>query len=222
MKLMTYASGAALAEGVAGALADDLRAALEHGPASLALPGGTTPAPVFDVLSGADLDWSRVTLLPGDERWVPSDHPRSNAALIRRHLLRGRAAAARLIDLYIGDADAADAEAALALTLAPHLPLSVLLLGMGADLHTASLFPQAPHLALALSDDAPPVMAMQGGDPPEARISLTLPVLRQAGARHLLIQGAAKRVALEGAQGRDPMQAPIAALLDDIIVHWAE
>ena len=53
-------------------------------------------------------------------------------------------------------------------------------------------------------------------------LPLTLPVLRQAGARHLLIQGAAKRVALEGAQGRDPMQAPIAALLDDIIVHWAE
>ena len=116
----------------------------------------------------------------------------------------------------------AAAAEALSAELAPLLPLDVALLGMGADMHTASLFPGAPRLDLALADDAPVVMAMEVPGQPETRLSLTAPVLRKAFALHLLLTGAQKRAALEHAEGADPLDAPVGALLDQAIVHWAE
>jgi len=221
MKLQAYPSRADLVEGLATILANDLRAALADGPASIALPGGSTPAPVFEALSGAALDWSRVTVMPGDERWVPADHPRSNAGLIRHHLLRGPAAKATLLEFYTGDRTPEAAEHKLVRMVRPHLPLSVLLLGMGEDGHVASLFPHSPRLALALSEEAEAVMGMQSPEG-EARMSLTLPALRGARRKHLLMTGADKRRVLEGAAGRDPMDMPVAAILDGMTVHWAE
>lgn len=191
---------------VAAALADALRTALAQGPASLALPGGTTPAPVMEALSRAYLDWARVTVLPGDERMVPVDHPRSNLGLIRRHLLQGPAAAGQTLALSGG------------MDLAPHLPLAASLAGMGEDGHTASLFPGADGLAEALSPDAPPVMAMRASDG-EARLSLTARALNGAGLSLIYITGAAKRAVIEAAT--DPMQTPVAAILPRAVVHWA-
>ena len=90
-----------LADQIASQLAQQLRTG---DVASLCVPGGTSPTLVFETLSGADIDWSRVTVFPGDERWVDGDHKRSNGRLLRRHLLRDRAAVAKYIDLYTGDA----------------------------------------------------------------------------------------------------------------------
>lgn len=214
-ELMTVA----LADGIAGELADFLR---REGRASLAVPGGTTPGPVFDVLSGVDLDWPQVAVLPTDERWVPPEHPRSNAGMIRARLLRGRAAGATLVPLWLPGSEPEEAAAALSEAVAPHLPLSVALVGMGEDMHVASLFPGGDRLEQALAPDAPPVLPMRAPGAGEARMTLTAPVLAGAMRLHLAVTGAAKRAALERARALPPAEAPVRALLDVATVHWAE
>ena len=207
-----------LANRLAGQLSQHLRVSDS---ASLCVPGGTTPAPVFEMLSASELDWSRVTVFLNDERWVDGASTRSNSRLLHRHLLRDKAQAARYLDLYTGDATPEEAVPALTAAVAPHLPVTVLLLGMGADMHTASLFPSASETVLALAPDAPPVMAIRSVKD-EPRITLTASALRGALNTHLLITGADKREALERAQKLDPTEAPIRAFLGDITVHWAE
>ncbi|ESW61707.1 MAG: 6-phosphogluconolactonase, partial [Rhodobacter sp. CACIA14H1] len=133
-----------LANVIAGQLADFVR---REGRASLCVPGGTTPGPIFDTLSGVDIDWPKVAVFLNDERWVGEESPRSNTRLLRERLLRGKAAAAQLVPLYAEAAAPEEKLEELAEGLRPHLPVSVLLLGMGADMHTASLFPGADRLA---------------------------------------------------------------------------
>ncbi len=208
-----------LADILAGELADVLR---REGRATFSVPGGTTPGPVFDTLAGVELDWARVTLVLNDERWVPEDSPRSNTGLLRRRLLTGPAAAARLIPLYALADRPEDVLDRMSADLAPHLPLSVLLLGMGTDMHTASLFPGADRLAEALAPDAPPLMALRADAAGEPRITLTAPVLRGAIRTHVLVTGPEKRAALERAQHLSPAEAPIRLVLDHATIHWAE
>ncbi len=106
--------------------------------------------------------------------------------------------------------------------LRPHLPISVLLLGMGADMHTASLFPGADRLDEALSPQAPLLLPMRAEAAGEPRVTLTLPVLRGAYQIHILITGAEKRAALDRAPHLTPHEAPVRAVLDLATVHWAE
>ena len=223
LKIKEYADRDMLAIGVADTLASELESCLfNHDFASFAVPGGTTPGPIFDALCGVDLDWSRVHVLPTDERWVPEDHERSNARLIRERLLSDRAANARYISLYREGSEPEEALEAIAETLTPKLPLSLLVLGMGGDMHTASLFPKAPGLEAALGRKAGPVAVMRPETQPETRISLTAPVLDGAMSKHLVITGTDKREALEKARGLAPEEAPIGAVLSEITVHWAE
>ena len=206
-----------LASKLAGQLSQHLRVSDS---ASLCVPGGTTPAPVFEMLSASELDWSRVTVMLNDERWVDGQNPRSNSRLLHQHLLRDKAQAAQYLDLYTGDATPDEAVPALTAAVAPLLPITVLLLGMGNDMHTASLFPSASETVLALAPDAAPVMAIHSVKD-EPRITLTASALRGAINTHLLITGADKRAALERAQKLDPTEAPIREFLGDITVHWA-
>ncbi|MEZ5755372.1 MAG: 6-phosphogluconolactonase [Paracoccaceae bacterium] len=208
-----------LANVIAGQLADFLR---REGRASLSVPGGTTPGPIFDTLSGVDLDWSKVAVFLNDERWVAEDSPRSNTRLLRERLLRGKAAAAQLVPLYAPATSPEEKLEALAEGLRPHLPISVLLLGMGADMHTASLFPGADRLAEALAPDAPLLLPMRAEAAGEPRITLTAPVLKGAMNIHILITGQEKRDALERALTLPPEEAPVRAILDNATVHWAE
>ncbi|WP_312526579.1 6-phosphogluconolactonase [Paracoccus sp. (in: a-proteobacteria)] len=206
-----------LANIIAGQLAQQLRVSEQ---ASLCVPGGTTPAPVLDILSGTELDWGRVTVFLNDERWVDGTHMRSNSRLLYRHLLRDRAEAAQYIDLYTGDESPDLAAPGLSARIAPHLPITVLLLGMGNDMHTASLFPGLSDTILGLSPEAPPVIAIRGASE-EPRISLSASALKSVIHSHLLITGNDKRNAFERAQKLDPIDAPIRAFLGDITVHWA-
>ena len=123
-----------LAMDLANQIAGELRAALSHQErAALAVPGGTSPGPVFDALCAADLDWARVDVMLTDERWVPESSERSNTRLLRERLLTNRASAARLLPLY-AEADTPEERlAGLADDIAPALPLAVVLLGMGAE-----------------------------------------------------------------------------------------
>ena len=208
-----------LAQRISSELGESLRT---NGRATLSVPGGTTPGPVFDTLSGVVLDWSQVCIVLNDERWVAEDNPRSNTRLLRERLLRDKAAQAKLIPLHVDMPTPEDALEGLIDGLVPHLPISVLLLGMGEDMHTASLFPGADNLEAALAADAPPLMAMRAEAAGEPRITLTAPVLRAALRVHVLITGAAKRAAIERAAKLSPREAPIACVLDQAQVHWAE
>ncbi len=223
MNLQTYPDRElmmlSVADKIAGQLGDFLR---RDGRATLSVPGGTTPGPIFDTLSGVDLDWANVAVILNDERWVPETSDRSNTRLVRQRLLRNRAAKANLVPLY-AEAEAPEAVLdALSDGILPHLPISVLLLGMGADMHTASLFPGADRLEEALSNSAPPLMALRAEAAGEPRITLTAPVLKAAFNIHILITGQDKRDALERAQSLPVNEAPVRAVLDNATVHWAE
>ena len=190
MNLIEYPDREMMMIDLANRLAGDLTMALtQHETASIAVPGGTTPGPIFDALCAADLDWARVRVMLSDERWVPETSDRSNTRLLRERLLVNRAAAATLVPLY-ADADTPEEKLGeLTAGLEPNLPLSVLLLGMGADMHTASIFPEADRLAEALDPHAPPLLAMRAPGAPEPRVTLTAPVLDAAIVKHIVITG---------------------------------
>lgn len=222
MDFIDYPSRAEWAAGAAEAVAADLEAALEtQDRVTLAVPGGTTPGPVFDLLAAMPLDWSRVTVLPTDERQVSEDSDRSNARLIRERLLTGPASSAGFQPLWGEDGET------IREAVATLLPIDILLLGMGADLHVASLFPGAEGLEAAFAVDAPPVVEIQAAAAGEPRASLSAEVLADARQAHLLIVGHDKRQALrglsQGGSGRTgALKAPVALVLDRARIHWSE
>lgn len=151
-------NAALLAKELADFVAQRLRTGVsERGRALLVLSGGSTPVPFFEALAQCDLDWSRVTITLADERWVPEEHADSNARLVKAYLLQGRAAQANWVPLFNDEVTPQGGQAAIEQTLAGLCwPADVVVLGMGGDGHTASLFPYAPELPAALAD-------MQGG-----------------------------------------------------------
>ncbi|WP_299827470.1 6-phosphogluconolactonase [uncultured Roseobacter sp.] len=207
---------------VAHAVTSDLRKCLlNHEFASFAVPGGTTPGPIFDAMSSVDLDWDRVHVMLTDERWVPEDHPRSNAGLVKARLMTGNAAAATFLSFYREGMTAQEAAPSVSDDFAAEMPISVLLLGMGADMHTASLFPGAPGVEAAMARNAPLVCAIAPEDQPEERITFSAQALDGAMNKHLVIFGDDKRAAFEKAQRLSPLEAPISAVITEGTVHWA-
>lgn len=222
MKFVEYPDREALYMGLADRLSSELGETLRlEGRASLCVPGGSTPGPVFDLLSASRLDWDKVTVFLNDERWVPESSERSNGRLLKNRLLVERAAAATVLPLYADTPEPEGAIPDLAAAIEAQLPISVLLLGMGADMHTASLFPGADRLAEALAPDAPVLVPMRAPGAEEARVTLSARVLSAALRIHVLITGEDKRAALDEARGLPPEVAPIRALLSDATVHWA-
>lgn len=214
-----------LAGELALAVAGALRAAIaERGRATLVVSGGRSPVEFFERLSAQPLDWSKVVVSLADERWVPVGHPDSNEGLVRRHLLQGAAAAARFIGLYHAEPTLvqAAAKADQALAELPQ-PIDVLVLGMGEDGHSASLFPGSPNLAAALDPACPArCLPMLAPGVPHQRLSLTLPLLAGARLRLLALQGQAKLATLgEALAGDDVQQMPIRAFLHlPLELYW--
>ena len=222
MQFIEYADAELMMMDLADTLASQLRQALSLGErASLAVPGGTTPGPIFDSLCAVDIDWARVDVMLTDERWVPESSERSNTRLLRQRLLTNRAAAAHLVPLYLAAATPEEKLAELQAGVAEALPLSVVLLGMGADMHTASIFPGADRLDDALNG-TDILVPMRAPGAPEPRITLSAAVLRAAINRHIVITGSEKREAFERAKSLSPAEAPVAAVLKGSTIHWAE
>lgn len=179
----------------------------QRGQALLVLSGGSTPIPFFQALAQTALDWPRVTITLADERWVPPDHADSNERLVRAHLLQGLASQARFVPFKSADDLAAQGVPKLEAALqALRWPADVVVLGMGADAHTASLFPGSPQLAEALDDTrearclaitAPPLPNV-----PVDRVSLSKRALQDTRHTVVHITGSAKRLLL--ARARQP------------------
>jgi len=211
-----HADGAALAAALARDVAGDLRAAIaSRGQARLALSGGSTPVRFLKALSREVLDWSRVIVLPIDERWVPPVHKRSNELLLREALLQNEAAGAMLLPLFRPIATPERAlQAVLTQVALRALPLDVAVLGMGEDGHVASLFPDLARRDIGLQPGGrAPVMAVRSNAAPEPRMSLTLSAIFTAPNLYLHIEGDAKRRVFDDALDDPRNRLPIRAFL---------
>ena len=200
-------------------------AVAERNRASLMLSGGNTPAPVLRALKNAPVDWPKITVSLVDERLVPPDHADSNQRLVT-DTLDPEGLGARFLPLYSPAASPqAAAEAATRRLATLPLPLDIVLLGMGDDGHTASLFAGAPEFETALSSDAPICVCVNPPAAPHTRLSLSLPALLAARHPLLLISGARKwSVYQESRRRDDPDKLPVSALLHrathDIELYW--
>lgn len=203
-----FDSGEALAGTLACKLAGILSAAVsDRGHATLVVSGGRTPVGLFRALRMTELDWSRVTVVPADERWVDETDPASNARLIREELLTGAAQEARFISLKTPHADPHAGRTVCAARLAElSFPLDAVVLGMGGDGHTASLFPDAPELhAIIESEDS--CAAITPASQATPRMTLTPAALNAARHRFLHIEGDDKRAVYDTALRDDDAYA---------------
>ncbi len=222
VNFLEYSSRQDLVASVTQILANDLISAIKvRQNVVFSVPGGGTPAPIFDELCEFDLDWKRVSIILNDERWVPESNDRSNTKLVRERLLINKASRATYISMYSNNLTPELGIPKVEQRIERHLPISVLLFGMGADMHTASLFPDGDNLKKALSSNAPILLPMRAKSTAEARITLSAKVLNQSKIKHLVIFGEEKRAAFEKAIDLPNILAPISAVLPRASVHWA-
>jgi 6-phosphogluconolactonase len=225
-----YDEAAEMAAAVAGDIAFIIESALDaRGGAVIALAGGKTPLPIYEKLAATKLDWKRVTIIPGDERIVPLGDPLSNVTAIAKTFLPKGARVMPIVPNATADYKAAGRSAD-ALMQDLHWPLDLCLLGMGADGHTASIFPGPDYeeaiagpverRALGLTPDPMPA------DAPVARVTLSRAAIVASRALIIAITGDKKRAVLEQAIEQGPLSAyPIGRVLADvelpIDIHWS-
>ena len=214
------------------ALADEVTMHLKQsidkqGSASLVVSGGRTPLGFFHTLSQQSLDWSKVVVTLADERWVEADHKDSNEKLVRENLLINNANQAQFLPLKNAAETAVAGCVELEESLSGLNQFSVVILGMGDDGHTASLFPGTPALASGLDmNSGLNCVAVTPLDAPHERMSLTLPRLLNCKFLAVHISGAGKQKVLQQAQaGTSITELPIRSILQQDIspatVYWA-
>lgn len=195
--LNTFASRESLLQALSRRISEQLLDGIaDHGKASMVVSGGSTPKRLFDLLSQIDLPWEKVTVSLVDERWVDPGHEDSNEHLVNTYLLKDKAADAKFIGLKNEalSAKAGEAQCREALTVLDG-PFDVVILGMGEDGHTASFFPDAEALGVALTTKescvaiTPPVA-------PYERMTLSRDRLLQTRSLLLHIEGASKHEVL--------------------------
>lgn len=209
-----FESGTELATALSGEVALSLADRLEKsGQATLAVSGGTTPKLFLETLSQQTITWADVTVTLVDDRCVAPDHERSNERFVQETLLQNKAALARFQPVVASDRPQEAVQST-----------DVLVLGMGQDGHTASLFPNGDNLEVALSDDVDSryvLMSAPGAEEP--RVTMTLPAIVSAGRLFLHIEGQEKADVLERAR-TDP-DLPIHHILRhpnaNLSVYWA-
>jgi 6-phosphogluconolactonase len=229
LQLKKFPSVDALAAEVASDIAARLaRAVTARGRASLLVPGGHSPARLFEQLRGQALDWSQVSIALIDERWVEPTDPGSNERFVREALLRDRAATARFFGLK-NPAPSPDLGAQAAWNTLAHIPrpADITVLGMGDDGHMASLFPGSPNLKSALDLQVPPgCIGMWSPTAPQARLSLNLSALIDSRRIFIHILGETKLRTYTAACGPGPVEEmPVRAVLRQqrvpVEVVWA-
>ncbi|MHB8623164.1 MAG: 6-phosphogluconolactonase [Sulfuricaulis sp.] len=183
----------AFAETAAPRIAQIIEQAIaQHGRATVALAGGTTPREVYRRLAqDLRLPWHKIEIFFGDERAVPPDDPQSNYRMVRESLLE--AATVPSENVHRIPAERPDCEA-VAREYATRLPdrLDLIILGIGADGHTASLFPGAT----AMHEHVRKVVAVEGSKPPRQRLTVTPPVIMAAANKIVLATGSDKAQAV--------------------------
>jgi 6-phosphogluconolactonase len=212
-----YADIETLSQELAARIASILGAAIAaRGLASLVVSGGRSPVRLFEILRSQPLDWSRACIALADERWVLPTDAASNEHLVRSTLLKGSAASARFHGLKNG-APTPDLGAVSAWETFARVPrpFDAVILGMGDDGHTASLFPGSPNLPSALNPAAAAgCVGMWSPAPPKARLSLNLSALLDSRRITVLITGESKWRTLSAARDPGPEQEmPIRAVL---------
>ena len=220
----------ALNERLALDIAQRLNAAISaRGVAVLSVSGGKSPIALFEALRDHDLDWAKVRVTLVDERCVPNTHPDSNALLVHTHLLQGLAAKAQFVPMVSAATSIttvsgapeleplAQAQSAAVALLAAGTA-DVLVLGMGSDGHTASLFPDAPNLQDALDTrNTQACVAIELAHPPAnapyARVTQTLAHILSA--RHIVLplSGAEKINTLQQAWAKADPRFPVSFVL---------
>ncbi|MDO6440646.1 6-phosphogluconolactonase [Marinobacter sp. 2_MG-2023] len=194
--------------------------------ASLAVSGGSTPLPFFHALSLKSLDWGRVDVVLADERWVDETDAVSNTRLVKENLLRNNAAVAKYFPLkQSGNTPHAGVEAVSAGLATLTRPLDVLILGMGNDGHTASLFPDAPELVRAMDlESRELVAAMTPPSQGQSRITLTYALMCEARFTALHLKGNDKLETLKRAFAlpEDLLAMPVRGFLNPgLQVFWS-
>lgn len=223
-RLRVLPDAESVARHAADALAEAIAAARRDGrELHIALAGGSTPRRAYELLAAVEGSWRHVHLWLGDERCVPADDPQSNALMVRRSLLacdRDEPPALHAVPSPEVPEDAAWLYGLQLRERVPDLVLDIVLLGMGPDGHTCSLFPGHPVLDAARAPVAP---VRDSPKPPPERVTLTLPIVRRARFTLLLATGAEKREALARALAGDPA-IPLALLgdgLDEVVCDLA-
>jgi 6-phosphogluconolactonase len=212
-----YADAETLSQELASQIAASLTAAIgARGLASLVVSGGRSPVRLFEILRTQPLDWPRVRIALADERWVDPEDAASNERLVRDILLKDRAASARFLGLK-NAAPTPDLGAVSAWETFARVPrpFDAVVLGMGDDGHTASLFPGSPNLSSALNPAATAgCVGMWSPLAPHPRLSLNLTALLDSRRIAVLITGEAKWSTYTTACGPGPVQdMPIRAVL---------
>jgi 6-phosphogluconolactonase len=216
---LAHAVGDALKASLAARSAADASAHTAH--ATLAVSGGTSPKPFLQTLSRALLDWAHIDVTLVDDRWVPESDSASNARLVRDTLLQHAAAAAYFLPLVDTATPLETHVAELNADTRYRLP-DVVVLGMGEDGHTASIFADAPEWDIAISTPERYV-AVHPGSAPHARVSLSMSALKQVKQVFLFIAGQKKLDVLNAALANKQKNA-ISTLANDegvkLDVYW--
>lgn len=231
-KLLSFSDRDEQCQVLSSMIAAQLRSALKkNNRASLVVSGGSTPVPMFKALNQQVLDWKNVSILLADERWLTPDHKDSNTRLVHQHLLQNQASTAQFIPMWN---DAASLEEGVELTnkslAALDYPFDVVILGMGDDGHTASIFPCAPsdERDRGLNTDSTySVVKMNPSTAPYQRISMTYNRLINTRSLILHIAGEGKLEVLKQAQQDTAIESmPIRAFLQQTTVpleiYWVE
>ncbi|MFQ3261019.1 MAG: 6-phosphogluconolactonase [Reinekea sp.] len=217
MEQKTFTSRIELTQALANEVTNLLRSDLvSKGSAALAVSGGRTPIDLFEQLSKVELDWSKVFITLVDERWVEPNHEASNEALVRRHFLQNYASEANFVALKTHYDSAYDAVTELHQRLMKlPLPMTVSILGMGEDGHTASFFPGAKTLSKALDMDSGLMCcATTPLTAPHDRMTLTLPTVLASKKIILHLTGDSKLPVLEAALAEgDVEEMPVRSVL---------
>jgi len=235
MKINKFEDRDSLFNAIAKKIHHDLSKAIDKNEsASFIVPGGTTPAPAFELLSKSDLDWKKVSIAQSDERWLEATHEQSNERLTRENLLINNAQFANYISMknHAENIEEGKQICENAYSEIPN-PFTVCMLGMGLDGHIASLFPNSKHINNALSLENKDLCTSidatgcsVAGDYPK-RMSLTLSAILNSGTVLLLVTGKEKLNIIENALNKSPHnKLPVSHILNQsttkVEVFWSE